>query len=101
MLLRAVVMPLYVMATVVLSFAFALGASSLLFTHVLGQPGSDASLTLFAFIFLVALGVDYNVFLLARIREERAHGARHAGRRHGRARAHRRRDHQRRAWCSR
>ncbi len=74
-LLRAVVMPLYVMATVVLSFAFALGASSLLFTHVLGQPGSDASLTLFAFIFLVALGVDYNVFLLARIREERAQGA--------------------------
>jgi putative drug exporter of the RND superfamily len=74
-LLRAVVMPLYVMATVVLSFAFALGASSLLFTHVLGQPGSDASLTLFAFIFLVALGVDYNVFLLARIREERAGGA--------------------------
>ncbi len=74
-LLRAVVMPLYVMATVVLSFAFALGASSLLFTHVLGQPGSDASLTLFAFIFLVALGVDYNVFLLARIREERARGA--------------------------
>ncbi len=74
-LLRAVVMPLYVMATVVLSFAFALGASSLLFTHVLGQPGSDPSLTLFAFIFLVALGVDYNVFLLARIREERAQGA--------------------------
>jgi RND superfamily putative drug exporter len=71
-LLRAVVMPLYVVATVVLSFAFALGASSLLFTHVLGQPASDPSLPLFAFVFLVALGVDYNVFLLARIREERA-----------------------------
>jgi len=74
LLLRAVVMPLYVIATVVLSFAFALGASSLLFTHVLGQPASDPSLTLFAFVFLVALGVDYNVFLLARIREERAAG---------------------------
>ena len=72
-LLRAVVMPLYVIATVILSFAFALGASSLLFTHVLDQPASDPSLALFAFIFLVALGVDYNVFLLARIREEREH----------------------------
>jgi RND superfamily putative drug exporter len=71
-LLRAVVMPLYVIATVILSFAFALGASSLLFTHVLGQPASDPSLPLFAFVFLVALGIDYNVFLLARIREERA-----------------------------
>ena len=45
--------------------------SSLLFTHVLDQPASDASLPVFAFIFLIALGVDYNVFLLARIREER------------------------------
>jgi putative drug exporter of the RND superfamily len=70
-LLRAVVMPLYVMATVILSFGFALGVSSLVFTHVLGQPASDPSLPLFAFIFLVALGVDYNVFLLSRIREER------------------------------
>ena len=74
LLLRAVVMPLYVVGTVVLSFGFALGASSLAFTHLLGQPASDASLPLFAFIFLVALGVDYNVFLLARIREERAAG---------------------------
>jgi putative drug exporter of the RND superfamily len=73
-LLRSVVMPLYVMATVILSFAFALGVSSLVFTHVLGQPASDPSLPLFAFIFLVALGVDYNVFLLSRIREERRRG---------------------------
>ena len=71
-LLRAVVMPLYVIATVILSFGFALGVSSLVFTHVMGQPGSDQNLEQFAFIFLVALGVDYNVFLLARIREERA-----------------------------
>jgi RND superfamily putative drug exporter len=61
-----------VIATVLLSFGFALGASSLIFTHVMGQPASDPSLPLFAFIFLVALGVDYNVFLLARIAEERA-----------------------------
>jgi RND superfamily putative drug exporter len=74
-LLRAVVMPLYVVATVILSFGFALGVSSLIFTHVMDQPASDPSLEQFAFIFLVALGVDYNVFLLARIREERAqHG---------------------------
>jgi RND superfamily putative drug exporter len=72
-LLRALVMPLYVVATVLLSFAFALGASALIFTHLLDQPASDPSLPLFAFVFLVALGVDYNVFLLARIREERAH----------------------------
>jgi RND superfamily putative drug exporter len=67
-------MPLYVIATVLLSFAFALGASSLAFTHLFDQPASDPSLALFAFIFLVALGVDYNVFLLARIREERETG---------------------------
>jgi RND superfamily putative drug exporter len=74
-LLRALVMPLYVVGTVILSFAFALGASSLIFTHVLGEPASDPSLALFAFVFLVALGVDYNVFLVARIREERTHAA--------------------------
>lgn len=71
-LLRAVVAPLYLVGTVVLSFAFALGASSLVFTHLLGQPDSDPALPLFAFIFLVALGVDYNLFLVGRIREERA-----------------------------
>jgi RND superfamily putative drug exporter len=74
LLLRAVIMPLYVVATVILSFAFALGTSGLIFTHVLDQPASDPTLPLFAFIFLVALGVDYNVFLLARIREERRRG---------------------------
>ncbi len=70
-LLRAVVMPLYVIATVILSFGFALGVGSLIFTHVLGQPASDPNLPIYAFIFLVALGVDYNVFLLGRIRERR------------------------------
>ncbi|HET6551485.1 MAG TPA: MMPL family transporter, partial [Solirubrobacter sp.] len=70
-LLRAAVMPVYVVASVILSFAFALGVSSLIFTHLMGQPASDQTLEQFTFIFLVALGVDYNVFLLARIREER------------------------------
>jgi putative drug exporter of the RND superfamily len=64
-LLRAIVMPVYVIATVILSFGFALGVSALVF------PASDPSLPLFAFIFLVALGVDYNVFLLTRIQEQR------------------------------
>ena len=73
-LLRAIVMPLYVIGTVILSFGFALGVSSLIFTHVMDQPASDRTLEQFAFIFLVALGVDYNVFLLARIREERDRG---------------------------
>jgi RND superfamily putative drug exporter len=73
-LLRCVVAPLYVIGTVVLSFAFALGASSLVFTHVFGQPDSDPNLTTFAFIFLVALGVDDNIFLMTRIREEHRAG---------------------------
>src|SRR4051812_45343432 len=73
-LLRAIVAPLYVIGTVVLSFAFALGASSLIFTHVFGQPDSDPNMAIFCFIFLVALGVDDNIFLLTRIREERARG---------------------------
>ena len=74
-LLRSLIAPLYVIATVLMSWAFALGASlSLLFTHVFGQPDSDPAQPLFTFVFLVALGVDYNVFLITRIREARAHG---------------------------
>jgi putative drug exporter of the RND superfamily len=70
LLLRAVVAPVILIATVVLSFAAALGASALLFTHVLGFAGADASLPLYVFVFLVALGIDYNIFLMTRIREE-------------------------------
>jgi RND superfamily putative drug exporter len=73
-LLRAIVAPLYLVATVVLSYLFALGVGSLVFTHLMDQPGSDPSLTIFAFIFLVGLGVDYNVFLMGRIQEERRGG---------------------------
>jgi RND superfamily putative drug exporter len=72
LLLRAIVAPLVLIATVVLSFAAALGASALLFTHLLGFEGADASLPLFVFVFLVALGIDYNIFLMTRIREESA-----------------------------
>lgn len=72
-LLRAVVAPAYLVFTVILSFAFALGASYLIFDWLLGQDSSDAGLPTFAFIFLVALGVDYNIFLMSRIREEAEH----------------------------
>ncbi|KKL20767.1 hypothetical protein LCGC14_2452150, partial [marine sediment metagenome] len=70
LLLRAVVAPLYLVATVVLSFGFALGASRVIFTQILGQDAIEPSLATFAFIFLVALGVDYNIFLISRVREE-------------------------------
>ncbi|QIX26269.1 MMPL family transporter [Nocardioides sp. JQ2195] len=71
-LLRAVVAPLLLMLTVVLSFAAALGLSALLFHYVFGFAGADASLPLFVFVFLVALGIDYNIFLMTRVREETA-----------------------------
>ena len=64
------------MATVVLSFAAALGVSYVVFDVLFGFPGSDPSLPLFAFVFLVALGIDYNIFLMARVREE-TRAARH------------------------
>ena len=70
LLLRAIVAPLYLVATVVLSYAFALGASNFIFTEIFNQSDGDPSLPTFAFIFLVALGVDYNIFLISRIREE-------------------------------
>jgi RND superfamily putative drug exporter len=69
-LLRALVAPLLLMATVVLSYAATLGAAWLLFAHVFGHPAIDVQVMLMGFLFLVALGVDYNIFLVARIREE-------------------------------
>ncbi len=69
-LLRAVVAPVVLIGTVILSFAAALGVGFIVFDVVFGFAGSDPSLPLFAFIFLVALGVDYNIFLMARVREE-------------------------------
>jgi putative drug exporter of the RND superfamily len=75
-LLRALVAPLILIGTVILSFLAALGVGYFVFDVVFGFPGSDPSLPLFAFVFLVALGVDYNIFLIARAREETArHGS--------------------------
>lgn len=70
LLLRAVTLPLVLMATVVASFFASLGASIWVFANVFGFPGVDPGLPLYVFIFLVALGVDYNIFLMARAREE-------------------------------
>jgi RND superfamily putative drug exporter len=70
LLLRAIVAPLMLMATVVLSFGAALGISALVFNHLFHFGGADTSFPLFVFVFLVALGIDYNIFLMTRVREE-------------------------------
>jgi len=76
-LLRSLVAPVLLVATVVMSFLAALGVGAIVFDVVFGFPGSDPSIPLFSFIFLVALGVDYNIFLMARVREEALrHGTR-------------------------
>jgi RND superfamily putative drug exporter len=72
LLLRSVIAPLLLIATVVLSYLATLGISGIVFTDILGFPGADSSYPLFAFVFLVALGVDYNIFLMTRVREESA-----------------------------
>jgi len=70
LLLRALVAPLILTATVVLSFAASLGVSAFFFNHVFGFGGADTAFPLFVFVFLVALGIDYNIFLMTRVREE-------------------------------
>ncbi|WP_067563173.1 MMPL family transporter [Nocardia acidivorans] len=76
LLLRSVLAPVLLTLTVVLSFFAALGISSLIF-HALGFKGSDPSLPLLTFVFLVALGIDYNIFLMSRVHEEaKKHGTR-------------------------
>ncbi|MEU5774067.1 MMPL family transporter [Streptomyces venezuelae] len=76
-LLRSLLLPLLLVATVALNFVATLGVSALVFQHVLGFSGTDSSVPLYGFVFLVALGVDYNIFLMSRVREESArHGTR-------------------------
>ncbi|WP_255252692.1 MMPL family transporter [Curtobacterium sp. 'Ferrero'] len=70
LLLRSIVAPLVLIGSVIVSFAAALGVGALVFDHVFHFPGADPSVPLFAFVFLVALGVDYNIFLMTRVREE-------------------------------
>ncbi|MGW3109664.1 MMPL family transporter [Streptomyces sp. NPDC001100] len=77
LLLRSLLVPLLLVATVGLNFLATLGVSALVFEHTLGFSGTDASVPLYGFVFLVALGVDYNIFLMSRVREEAlVHGTR-------------------------
>lgn len=69
-LLRALVAPVLLVITVVATFFASLGASWLILSNVLGYPGLDSGVLLLSFLFLVALGVDYNIFLVTRAREE-------------------------------
>ncbi len=78
-LLQALIAPLLLIGTVILSFAASLGVGYVVFDWVFGFPGSDPSLPLFAFVFLVALGIDYNIFLMTRVREETRRYGTHAG----------------------
>jgi RND superfamily putative drug exporter len=77
LLLRSVLAPVLLVLSVVLSYGAAMGVSALVFNNFLGFPGADATVPLFGFVFLVALGVDYNIFLMSRVREESLkHGTR-------------------------
>ena len=77
LLLRAVLAPVLLVLTVVLSFFASLGVSALVFNHIFGFPGADPAVPLYGFVFLVALGIDYNIFLMTRVREESLeHGTR-------------------------
>ncbi|MGX5716704.1 MMPL family transporter [Arthrobacter sp. MAHUQ-56] len=77
LLLRSIVAPVLLVLSVVVSYAAALGVSALVFNNLFGFPGADATVPLFGFVFLVALGVDYNIFLMSRVREESLkHGTR-------------------------
>ena len=77
LLLRSIVAPVLLVLSVVLSYGAAMGVSAFVFNNILGFPGADATVPLFGFVFLVALGVDYNIFLMSRVREESLkHGTR-------------------------
>lgn len=77
LLLRAILAPVLLIASVIISFGSALGVSALVFNNVFDFPGADPSVPLYGFVFLVALGVDYNIFLMSRVREESmVHGTR-------------------------
>jgi len=77
LLLRSILAPVLLIATVILSFGTALGVSALVFDGLFAFPGADPAVPLYGFVFLVALGVDYNIFLMSRVREEAlVHGTR-------------------------
>ncbi|MDN3443006.1 MMPL family transporter, partial [Microbacterium sp. APC 3901] len=77
LLLRSILAPVLLIITTVLSFGTAMGVSALVFNGVFDFPGADPAVPLYGFVFLVALGIDYNIFLMTRVREESlAHGTR-------------------------
>ncbi len=77
LLLRSILAPALLIATTVLSFGTAMGVSALVFNGIFEFPGADPAVPLFGFVFLVALGIDYNIFLMTRVREESLkHGTR-------------------------
>jgi RND superfamily putative drug exporter len=69
-LLRSIIAPILLLLSTIISFGAALGIAAFLFNNVLNFPGADPSVILYAFVFLVALGIDYNIFLMTRVREE-------------------------------
>ena len=79
LLLRAILAPLVLIGTVVLSFGAAMGISALVFRNVFDYAGVDTGFPLFVFVFLVALGIDYNIFLMTRVREETLRIGHHRG----------------------
>jgi RND superfamily putative drug exporter len=79
LLLRSLVAPLLLVAANVVSFAATMGVAALVFNHVLDFPGSDPSTPLYGFVFLVALGIDYSIFLMTRVREEAVHSGTRRG----------------------
>lgn len=77
LLLRSILAPVLLIATTVISFGTAMGVSALVFNEIFEFPGADPAVPLFGFVFLVALGIDYNIFLMTRVREESLkHGTR-------------------------
>ena len=70
LLLRSLLTPVLLVATTALSFGTAMGVAAVVFNHILNLPGADPSVPLYGFVFLVALGIDYNIFLMTRVREE-------------------------------
>jgi len=75
LLLRSLVASVLLASTVLLSYLASLGVSAVVFRYLFSFPGFDPSVPILGFVFLVALGVDYNIFLMARVREEAVHGA--------------------------
>jgi RND superfamily putative drug exporter len=70
LLLRSLVAPLYLLASVVLSYAAAMGLTTFIWQDLAGMPAIDWTVPIFAFMMLVSVGADYNIFLMSRVREE-------------------------------